>query len=194
MKKIYFLVLAFCFFNGLSAQTISFGSPPFKDRLLSANSTNGYAKDINGNNIVVDTNFDKEVTASEALKVYHLELGGTKSTIYNLVGIDYFTNLKSLKFYGQRVTADLRALKNLEILECGGDLVTKDLNINGLNLKELRASNSSSILPYMLNNSPTGISQFTNLEVLFFENENLQTIDLSALKSLKTLVELTPCG
>jgi uncharacterized repeat protein (TIGR01451 family) len=187
MKKLYFLVLLLCFY-GLNAQVITFGSTPFKDRLLSANATNGFAKDINGNNIVVDSNFDKEINAVEASKVYFLELGGTKSTIYNLMGIEFFVNLKTLNFYGQRVTADLRPLKNLERINCGGDLVTKDLNINGLNLKEIRAESSLSIMPYLLDNGPTGISQFANLEVLFLGGDRLETINLQSLKSLKTLM------
>lgn len=187
MKKLYFLVLLLCFY-GANAQVITFGSTPFKDRLLSANATNGFAKDINGNNIVVDANFDKEINAVEASKVYFLELGGTKSTIYNLMGIEFFVNLKTLNFYGQRVTADLRPLKNLERINCGGDLVTKDLNINGLNLKEIRAESSLSIMPYLLDNGPTGISKFANLETLFLGGDRLESIYLQSLKSLKTLM------
>ncbi len=186
MKKIYFLILALCFYSS-NAQIITFGSTPFKQRLLSANSTNGYAKDINGNNIVVDKNFDKEIDATEASKVYFLELGGTSATIYNLIGIDYFVNLRTLNFYGQRVTGDLRTLKNLEKINCGGDLVTGQLNINGLNLKEIRAESSSTIMPYLLDQGPNGISQFTNLEVLSLANDKLESINLSALKSLKML-------
>jgi hypothetical protein len=119
MKKIYFLFLLLCFGNAVTGQKITFGNATFKKRLLATNVENGFAKDKNGNNIKIDSNGDKEVDASEALEVYYLDvssvMGNTDPEMYNITGIEYFTNLRTLKYRSNRVSgADLRPLIHLE--------------------------------------------------------------------------------
>lgn len=64
-----FLVTLFC-----TGQSISFPDFNFKQRLLYADVTNNTAKDINGNNIKIDTNNNGEIEFSEALTVYELRI------------------------------------------------------------------------------------------------------------------------
>ena len=78
MKNIYFLVIALCVFNGLSAQIVNIPDANFKAKLLAVNA----AKDINLNFIVIDKNGDNEIQITEALNVYELYL--YNSNIYIL--------------------------------------------------------------------------------------------------------------
>jgi hypothetical protein len=61
MKKIYFLVLAFCFFNGLSAQVINFPDAKFKAKLLMADTDNYITINSYGSPFKVDANNDGEM-------------------------------------------------------------------------------------------------------------------------------------
>lgn len=66
MKKFYFLILTFSFFSGLNAQIINFPDASFKNNVV-----NYYAvKGINGEDIKLDKNGDKEIDVIEALDAY----------------------------------------------------------------------------------------------------------------------------
>ncbi|SEP57909.1 T9SS type A sorting domain-containing protein [Flavobacterium urocaniciphilum] len=114
MKNYYLLVFLLLGFIG-KAQIISIPDANFKSKLLTSNLSNGIAKDINLNNIIVDLNNDNEIQANEALLVYYLDL--TSSNIYSIVGINNFINLKYL-YAGNNFlnTFDCQGLINLKYL------------------------------------------------------------------------------
>ena len=99
MKKLYFLFFLTISFLG-NAQIINFPDIEFKNKLLSANPSVSIAKDVNSNNIKIDSNNNNEIEVSEALAVYYLNVNNIglnpliNNYITNLDGLNYFTNLE----------------------------------------------------------------------------------------------------
>nr|WP_294787130.1 T9SS type A sorting domain-containing protein [uncultured Flavobacterium sp.] len=169
MKKLYFSIFAFYYFIGLSAQVINFPDPNFKATLLRSDTTNLIAKDSYGQSIKIDVNKNGEIEVSEALLVKDLNFGyyeyGVISQIYNLQGIENFSNLEYLTFqFLPKVTSvnlsnlinlkhlsmsqcsitsfDASSLINLQKLWCFENQLTS-LDIHGLNnLTEVKCSNN----------------------------------------------------
>src|SRR6187402_1406513 len=114
MKKIYFLVFAFCFFNGLSAQIINFPDANFKAKLLEADTDNYIASGDFGTHLKLDLNDDGEIEVSEILNVKTLNV--VDSEISNLSGIENFANLESLDCRSNKlVNLDFSSLSLLYI-------------------------------------------------------------------------------
>lgn len=143
MKKIYFLVLALCFFTGLNAQIIDFKySTDFKNILLYTTSSSSVAKDKDGKNLKVDANDDHQIQISEALNVYQLSINNFSNS-FGLIedgvdGIEYFTNLTKLELIACTLdTLDVTKLTKLVELNCNYNFLN-DLKVVGLsNLKIL---------------------------------------------------------
>lgn len=200
MKKIYFLLLVFCFFNGLSAQIINFPDAKFKAKLLAASPQgNGTAFDINERAIKIDDNNDGEIQISEVLKVYKLTI--YNSEISDLSGIEYFTNLYSLSCSGNNlISLDESALTNLTYLDCSYNkfssldlsLLTKleylNCNNNQLTNLDVRALINLNSLGCEYNHlTNIDVSTLTNLEWLGCGGNLLISVDLSALINLWSL-------
>ncbi|KQR93499.1 hypothetical protein ASG01_10010 [Chryseobacterium sp. Leaf180] len=154
MKKIYllFLIVITSLFK---AQIITFPDSNFKAKLLSANTTNGIAKNDAGQNIVIDVNQNGEIENTEASQVYRLDFSGI--TITNITGISSFSNLKVLKV---------------------AELSISNLNISSLtNLQTLRLFNLNSITSLSIANFPNlvhlQIIGLYNLNSLSLQNLNL---------------------
>src|SRR5690554_1491033 len=97
MKKIIHLIGIFTivlFSNIGNAQIVNIPDVNFKGKLLEASTSNSIAKDINGDNMVIDVNSDGEIQVSEALAVYQLNV--PNSNIEDLTGIEAFINLTRL--------------------------------------------------------------------------------------------------
>ncbi|TCN55337.1 T9SS C-terminal target domain-containing protein [Flavobacterium circumlabens] len=137
MKKSYFLIISLSFFNVLSAQIITFSNSQFKSDLLAG----GITRDSKGLYLMPDSNGDKEIDVFEALNIY--EVQEENRYITDVTGIEYFTNLKSLKIQGNTlVNLNLATLKKLEYLDCNSNRL-KTINIAGLsNLTYLNCSNN----------------------------------------------------
>ncbi|MDR6763379.1 hypothetical protein J2Y38_003600 [Flavobacterium sp. 2755] len=184
MKKLYFLVLALCFFNSLNAQVITIPDVVFKEILLQADTNNYVAFDINGNAIKVDSNNNLEIEVSEVQKVYKLITYRplAEGVVRDFTGIEYFSNLKNLNcsgYYSQNL--DLTVLKNLEILDCSETYQMKTLNISGLTkLKYLNVAHCINLIGLDFSGVP-------NLEYLNCSRLALKTIDLSPLTNLTEL-------
>src|SRR5690606_3924546 len=107
MKKLYILFFSI-FIASLNAQIVNIPDANFKSKLLEANATNGIAKDIDGNNIVIDVNDDNEIQTSEALLVYELFVMGLEnspdSQIIDITGIESFENLSVLNCNVNKIT------------------------------------------------------------------------------------------
>lgn len=82
----------------------------FKAKLLSANTSNGIAKNSNGQNIILDTNYNGEIETTEALNVYRLEF--YSSNISNITGITNFIKGNYIiKIYFKDKTATQKFIK-----------------------------------------------------------------------------------
>lgn len=105
----------------------------FKTKLLQATTSNQTAKDINGNNMIVDFNSDGEIQMSEALNVYSLQV--YQSNIEDLTGIEAFAHLTYLSC----------AVNNLTELDVSNNVNLTYLDCNNNNLTELDLSNNSNL-------------------------------------------------
>ncbi|TDR25485.1 hypothetical protein IP97_00278 [Flavobacterium cheniae] len=123
MKKLYFLFFFTIGFLG-NAQIINFPDIEFKNKLLSANPTVSIAKDVNSNNIKIDSNNNNEIEVSEALAVYYLDVNniGLNPTINyyitDLTGLENFSNLVSfICTFNEINNFNFPSLSNLKVLE-----------------------------------------------------------------------------
>lgn len=176
MKKIYFLVLALFFFNGLSAQIINFPDANFKAKLLLADDVNVLiAKDEFDNYIKIDSNKDNEIDVIEASMVASLYVDS--ATISSVEGISNFTNLTEFGCsFNSISTLDLTSLLKLKKLYCSYNQLTS-LDINHLiNLQEVILNNNQV--------TTLNVDKLSHLEILFFFDNKVKTLDISKLENL----------
>jgi Leucine-rich repeat (LRR) protein len=208
MKKIYFLVLAFCFFNSLNAQIVNIPDARFKKMLLRTPgiiNNNGEFKDLQGNNLKIDANNDGEIQESEALQVSYLSVpsDGVNGLIYSLEGISKFSNLETLICNGNRIPSlNLTAVTKLKTLICNNNQLTS-LNLNGLvdlvslncsfnQLISLNLSSSTKLIDincetnYQL--STLNLSGLVNLKSLTCSYTNLTSLNLSSFVNLTSVI------
>jgi Leucine-rich repeat (LRR) protein len=178
MKKIYFFVLAFCFFNGLSAQVINFPDANFKAALLLGGEMSDNVVDLNGNRIKIDLNNDGEIQIDEALNVSELRI--SNSQISSLIGIENFTKLNLLDCRDtQLTTINLSALNNLTYLDCSNNKLTS-LDVSGLNnLTYLDCYNNK-----LTSLNVTGLNNLTDLDCSTNMLTELNVLGLDQLESL----------
>ena len=198
MKKIYFLVLALCFFNSLSAQVINFPDAKFKAKLLEATADNYIAVNTDGVYFKVDANNDDEIDVSEALNVDKLYLQGME--ISNLSGIENFTNLVSLNCQGNKlINLDVSNLLLLEYLECSynqlenltfGVNILKDLSCYNNKLMSLDLSNLTLLESLNCNNnvlSQLDVQQNGKLINFDCSTNKITDLNLAGLSNLQSL-------
>lgn len=182
MKKIYFLVLAFCFFNGLNAQIINIPDANFKATLLSSDTTNSIAKGEYNQSLKIDANNNGEIEVSEALLIKELSFGFFQynyvSPISDLKGIENFINLEYLSFqFLPKVTSvnlnNLSNLKSLSISNCS--ITSFDVSLL-TNLEKLSCYNNQ-----LTSLDIHGLNKLTDLECV---NNNLTSLDASNLLNL----------
>lgn len=180
MKKIYLLIL-FLVCSIAQAQIVNFTDANFKAKLLSANLTNGVAKNNAGQNIIIDTNANSQIEVSEALTVYQLEF--YSSGITDLNGITSFTNLKNLKASLIDVTTiNLNGLNNLQVLDIGSFNFLQSITLSNFpQLQYVKVSNSMNLTSVTLDNLPV-LSQ-----VVINSNTNLSSVILTNLPALANL-------
>jgi hypothetical protein len=150
----------------------------FKAKLLSANTTNYVAYNVNGNSIIVDINADGEIQNTEALTVYRLDVND--SSIYSLNGISSFTNIETLNCQSNPLTTlDVNSLLNLHYLNCSYDSLTS-LAIS--NLTAIRTLNCQSNYLTLVTINP--VAQIEVLDVSFNSLTSLSVNSLTFLKKL----------
>ncbi len=179
MKKIYFLVLALCFFGVGTAQIINFPDANFKAKLLSASSNNQVAQNLSGNYFRIDTNNNSQIEVSEALAVGYLDVGN--SLISDLTGITAFSNLTYLNCSHNTITTlDVNSLTNLTYLNCSSNLLTSLLVNNLINLTYLNCfSNRLASL---------SVNSLINLTYLNCSDNGLPSLTVSSLINLTSLI------
>lgn len=184
MKKIYIIIVIFCF-SFLNAQIVNIPDSNFKAKLLSANPNNTIAAtqiSVLGNPLthnIVDVNGDGEIQISEAQAILYLNV--SDSNISNLTGIEQFSSLITLYCSSNQLQninlSQNTALKNFN---CSNNLLTNlDISVN----QQLINFNCSNNLLSNLN-----ISQNTNLENLNCSFNLLSSLNVSqniALKSIR---------
>lgn len=159
------------------AQNVDIFDPFFKNKLLTADTFNGIAKDANGAFFRIDANLDGEIQVSEAIRVVELDV--SSSGIHSLQGIQGFSNLKVLKCF-QNSIQDLNLSSNfyLESVECSDNLISS-LNLNGLtNLSYLDCRYMAGRLTSL------DLSGLIALKVLKCGRNSITTLDASPLVSL----------
>lgn len=182
MKQKYF-ILIFLITSGGFAQTIDIPDPNFKAALLHYGTI---AINTDGDNYVADadTNNDGEIQVSEALLVTGLNLYSNPyeetNNIISMEGIQYFTNLKSLKCPGNAIgSLDVSMLPSLEFLNCAYNQISS-LNINELSqLKEVQCQGN--------NLSSLDLTGVSNLEVLYAQENHLSTLSFASIPSVREL-------
>jgi Leucine-rich repeat (LRR) protein len=189
MKKIYFLLIALCFFATTKAQIVNIPDANFKARLLESTSipsstTNGYyvAKDLAGNYFKIDANNDGEIQESEALQVSYLYVSSVfGSKISSFIGILSFNNLTYLNCdYNSLKTLDVSGLKKLQVLECSNNFELTSLNVHGLtNLITLTC-----IYNYL---TVLDLSGLTNLKALYCSSSHISSLNINGLTNLEYL-------
>lgn len=144
-----------------NAQIVNIPDANFKSILLSGNTFYGYVKDINGNTIILDNNFNGEIEVSEALAAYEINIPQNNNLpkVNSVEGISSFMNLNSINISQQNIlTVDLSQLNNL-----------KEVSITNSNVESINLNN------------------LINLEFLRLNNNKIESLNLSALLSLKYL-------
>ena len=181
MKKLYtLLVIALIGFIG-KAQIVNIPDANFKAKLIA---------------LGFDSNLDGNIQQSEALTITYMDV--SSSTISDLTGINYFTNLTYLRCASNQLTAlDISNLTNLQQLYCSNNLFTS-LNLTGHpNLYILECFNNlltnldiTGLHLYQFNCSLNQLSSldFSAINGTFYCSNNLFTsLDLSNITSLSTL-------
>lgn len=195
MKKSYLLLLISLLSLLAKSQVVTIPDAAFKDKLLSATVTNEYAKDINGNSIVIDTNANGEIEVAEALTVYKLfniTTSGpppfktsapsqqTLSGIADLTGIEAFTNLTYLQISSNFLTnLDLSSNTNLVYLSCSYNHLNS-INLNGLTQLDTLSINDNNLTSL----STDGL---TSLRILNCANNDLSSLTVNNSLQLKYL-------
>lgn len=178
MKAFYYttILLFTCFVQG---QIINFTDVELKNKLLSANTTNFTALDVNGDSVIIDTNTDNEIDIAEAQVIYELDL--SSSNLTNLTGLEHFINLISLGINLNDIsTFDGTAFTNLEYLNFSNNNLTLT-NLTGL----------SNLQIFWAHGNPFSTIDVSSLSSLTFFDisycDNLTTLDVSNLTNLTDL-------
>ena len=190
MKKIYFLALALCFFNGLSAQVINFPDAKLKAKLLTAAIGNtvpvasvqyfnpGYPTYYNK----IDTNNDGEIQISEALLIKSLDI--SNANITDLTGLSYFSNLHTLFCHSNKIS-------NLSELNLIPSLVQFQMNNNTGSLSQIDLSNLINLKTLTcISDKLTviNVSKNISLENISCQDNKLTSLDVSNCPNLNWLV------
>ncbi|MBD3905234.1 T9SS type A sorting domain-containing protein [Chryseobacterium sp. Ch-15] len=206
MKKIYLVIfLIMCIVS--NAQIVNIPDIAFKNFLLTANYSNGYAKNQFGSNIVIDANSDGEIQQSEANNVAKLSdlYYANRANILSIEGIKGFTNLEDLYLFGTSVTTvDVSTMIHLLALRLNYNAQLTSLNITGCtsltdiysehnnitsysfqsnSLKKLIMNNQNSTQPI----NSINLALCPNLEFLEINKTNIQSLDFSNMSSLEWL-------
>jgi len=160
-KYIFFFILSlYCYF--INAQIINFPDANFKAKLLQSSPSSfiaqtGWFGTYAGQQIKIDSNSDGEIDQNEALQVTQLTIGG--SSISNVTGLEYFTNLRVLlTSYNTISSFYFPSLVYLNTLYIGNNQLTS-----------------------------LDISNYPDLTYLICQNNQITSLDCSMLSKLKNV-------
>src|SRR6478672_3888391 len=180
--RLFYLLFVFCSGAVLNAQTINFPDVNFKMKLMESSIASNIAYNSADVKIKIDANGDGNIQVSEAQQVWKLDVSYTvysTNIITSLVGIQYFTNLRSLNFGFCNVSngVDVTALTHLEVL-CGFyNSNLQSVNMTGLTmLKQVQFWNCGL--------SNIDVSNMPLLEFLDIHNNQITSINVQGLSYL----------
>lgn len=149
--------------------------------------------------VTFDTNSNGFLSNSEINKAQTMD--ATYRNIYNLQGIEFFTNLRVLYVYGNKLTTlDVSNNKELVMLNCGeNSLTTLDVSnntklaglycysnyITNIDISMLTELDNASFVNNYL--TELDLSNNVKLRVLYCQNNSLAKLDLSKNVNLSTL-------
>ncbi|MDR6967928.1 Leucine-rich repeat (LRR) protein [Flavobacterium arsenatis] len=200
MKKILLLLLLT--FGFANAQIINIPDATFKAELLAASPTVEKAMNFDDQWIKIDANNDGEIQESEAQQVKLLAI--SELLVFNVTGIEGFSNLESLRITTSLITTlNIGGLTNLKSLTCLNMQILSTLNVNGAtNLNNLMCISLPNLVTLNINNLTNltklnclgtsivslNVSGLPNLaEILYSGNQLTTTMNLSQLPSLTKL-------
>lgn len=154
MKKILFTFFVGCFSVAYS-QNLAFTDSKFKALILSSNSTNNIAKDLNGNSIAIDADGDGEIQPSEAqqVKILTVKLPTFNSNLVpnSISDATKFANVEELYIYHTNA-AVLNYSNNSKIKKVkftyNGDVMPTTINYTFDNCSGLQNLNDVITSPY----------------------------------------------
>lgn len=179
MKKIFSILFLFSAVF-LRAQVINIPDAGLLNALVSASASNSIALNSGGNPVVVDTNGDGLIQVSEAAGIEELYL--SNQGIYNMEGVQYFTELRTLECGGNLFNSlDVSGLPELRILNCQLSTGLTSLNVAGMtSLRELYCNNCQlSVLDL------SGLEDLRNLDCSY---NNISSLSLTGLDHLQEMV------
>ncbi len=172
MKRYYFSLLLTYFSLATFAQIVNIPDVNFKAKLLAADTSNGFASDINDMYIQIDSNNNNEIEVSEALVVFALSVDN--SSINDLTGIESFTNLRVLGCSQNNLTelpiSNLSQLYNLYCYSNPLSSLTSIENLTSLTRLEFGGSENTF--------TTVNLQNLSNLSWLNFSSTLLTSIDL----------------
>jgi hypothetical protein len=184
MKKLYTLLLVVLAAFSSTAQIVNIPDANFKAKLLWASPNTNYhfastqTPDINGNVTSyskIDTNNDGQIQVSEALAIKYLKIYDSSMNtlpIYNVTGLESFTNLEYLLFQGYNGVwyFYIQNLTKLRFLNCSDTHVTNSDLSNLVNLTYLYI--------YGFYFSTLDVSHMPNLKKLYCNYGSLTSLNM----------------
>jgi hypothetical protein len=192
MKTKTLLFFTFLLSHYIQAQNISIPDAIFKARLLSSNSNNTIAKDLNGNYFSIDANNDNQIQQIEANNVSAININAheTSNRVSDITGINSFTNLTSLDVeYNNVSNINIAGLQYLTNIDCSNNnqylntLILEDLPL----LASLNCNGAGS-------NTGTPVYRFTNLPSLTILHFDSCEFPINLLDEITSLEELYGYG
>lgn len=191
---------------------INFSNQNLKNKLLSANTNNSVASNVNPYSTAtwqqyskIDTNSDGEIQFSEANEIIHLNISGNSSSsnsgIQNLQGLEHFKNLYYLNCkYGQLSSVSLSPFEKLQNFYCSyNNMTSLDLS-NATSLSIIDCSYNlltsldtddcfwlASVQARNNQLSSVNFNNNTNLEFLYLVNNQLTNFQISNKNFFRTL-------
>ncbi len=160
MKNPFFLLLLFI--STVNAQIVNIPDPQFKNALL--NHTNG----------IIDTNGDGEIQVSEA-QSYTGTLDVAASYIFNISGLEYFTNITALN-------VSQNYLENLDVA-ANTELVALDCSINPI--VDIDLSSNTKLREFR--NTRNWVESYD-----FSNNLELEILEIIGYSGLQIEIDVTP--
>lgn len=179
MKKIILLLLLT--FGFANAQIINIPDANFKAELLAASPTMQKALNFSDQWIKIDANDDGEIQETEAQQVKLLAL--SEFLIFNVTGIDGFSNLESLRISTSLITTlNVSGLANLKSLTCLNMPILSALNVDG-------ATELTNLSLFSLPNITTlSVGNLTNLTALNCFGTSIVSLNVSNLPNLSEIL------
>lgn len=172
MKINYYLLLLYAILSTQNAasQNLTIPDSNFKLKLLSANSSNGIALDIDGNSLTIDTNNDGEIQVSESIAVSHLNV--SSAGIVSLEGIKTFPNLTGfVADFNLLTSLDVSDSSTIQNVSAKSNLLT-EVDLSGTNLVNINLS--SNLL------ASIDLSSCTLLDNLRIQYNQLASLDIAS--------------